>query len=139
MPRRHWMSSVHHTILLARLADSGILHDIWPLIKDLHLDICSKAKWLGDYSDRFDVNQGVRQRGILSTHLCKFYVHPPQDILKKTRGWVFVLELYTLEVLQLPTMPLIFSCPRCPLNFKLSKFSFCLLRLRFCDLVMLNL
>ena len=49
---------VHHTILLDRLAESGIPHDIWLIIKDLYSDISSKVKWLGDCSDRFPVNQG---------------------------------------------------------------------------------
>ena len=39
---------------------------------------------MGDCSDRF-VNQGVRQRGILSTHLYKVYVHPLLVILKNKR------------------------------------------------------
>ena len=38
---------VHHTILLDRLAESGIPHDIWHIIKDLYSDISSKVKWLG--------------------------------------------------------------------------------------------
>ena len=41
--------------------------------------------WLGDCSDRFPVNQGVRQGGILSTPLYKVYVHPLLDILKNKR------------------------------------------------------
>ena len=76
---------VHHTILLDRLAESGIPHDIWLIIKDLYSDISSKVKWLGDCSDRFPVNQGVRQGGILSTPLYKVYVHPLLDILKNRR------------------------------------------------------
>ena len=73
---------VHHTILLDRLAESGIPHDIWLIIKDLYSDISSKVRWLGDCSNRFPVNQGVRQGGILSTPLYKVYVHPLLDILK---------------------------------------------------------
>ena len=79
------LNVVHHTILLDRLAESGIPHDIWLIIKDLYSDISSKVKWLGDCSDRFPVNQGVRQRGILSTPLYKVYVLPLLDILKNKR------------------------------------------------------
>ena len=54
---------VHHTILLDRLAELGIPSDVWLIIKDLYSDISSRVKWLCDSSDRFAVNQGVRQGG----------------------------------------------------------------------------
>ena len=55
------------------------------IIKDLYSDISSNVKWLGDCSDRFPDNQGVRQGGILSTPLYKVYVHLLLDILKNRR------------------------------------------------------
>ena len=97
---------VHHTILLDRLAESGIPRDIWLIIKDLYSDISSKVKWLGDCGDRFPVNQGVRQGGILSTPLYKVYIHPLLDILKNKRLGFRLGTVYIGYVLQLPTMSL---------------------------------
>ena len=76
---------VHYTILLDKLLDKGIQKNIWLIIKDLYSDISSKVKWLGDYSDGFSINQGVRQGGILSTHLYKVYIDPLLDILRSKR------------------------------------------------------
>lgn len=76
---------VHHTILLEKLSDKGIQKDIWLIIKDLYTDISSKVKWLGDCSQDFPINQGVRQGGILSTHLYKVYIDPLLEILKSKR------------------------------------------------------
>lgn len=73
---------VHHTILLDKLIDKGICKDIWLIIKDLYSDISSKIKWLGDCSDGFPINQGLRQGGILSTLLYKVYVDPLLELLK---------------------------------------------------------
>ena len=76
---------VHHTILMDRLAEAGIPSDIWLIIKDLYSDISSRVKWLGDCSQSFPVAQGVRQGGILSTHLYKVYVNPLLNNLKDKR------------------------------------------------------
>ncbi|MCG8048963.1 MAG: reverse transcriptase family protein [Candidatus Thiodiazotropha endolucinida] len=76
---------VHHVILLDKLIDKGICKDIWLIIKDLYTDISSKVKWLGDCSDAFPINQGVRQGGVLSTHLYKVYVDPLLELLKSKR------------------------------------------------------
>ena len=76
---------VHHTILVGRLAELGIRNDIWLIIKDLYSEFSSGVKWLGDCSDSFAVNQGVRQGAILSTHLYKVYVNLLLDILKDKR------------------------------------------------------
>ena len=98
---------VHHTILLDRLAELGIPNDIWLILKDFYSDISSRVKWLGDCSDSFAVNQCVRQEAILSTHLYKVYVNPLLDIIKDKRLGS-VLEPYTSEAQQLPTMSFIF-------------------------------
>ena len=71
--------------MLDRLAELGIPSDIWLIMKDLYSDIFSRLKWLGDCSDSFAVNQGVREGAILSTHLYKVYVNPLLDMLKDKR------------------------------------------------------
>ena len=76
---------VDHSILLDKLFDKDINDNAWLVIKDLYQDITSKVKWVGGLSDSFPINQGVRQGGILSTHLYKIYIDPLLDILKSKR------------------------------------------------------
>ena len=42
----------------------------------LHENAESSIKWPGQISDPFQVNQRVRQGGILSADLCKLYINP---------------------------------------------------------------
>ncbi|VDH88744.1 Hypothetical predicted protein [Mytilus galloprovincialis] len=71
---------VQHTILLDKLLDRGTHPDIWLLIKDFYSCLTSKVKWQGEFSDSFNIQQGVRQGGFLSTHLYKIFV---EDLLKE--------------------------------------------------------
>ncbi|CAC5392694.1 unnamed protein product [Mytilus coruscus] len=43
----------------------------------------SKVKWMGDTSDNFNIRQGVRQGGILATHLYTLYV---QNLLEELKN-----------------------------------------------------
>ena len=72
---------VHHSILIDKLFDKGINDTAWLVIKDLYQDISSKVKWVGDLSDSFPINQGVRQGAILSTHLYKIYIDELHSVL----------------------------------------------------------
>lgn len=61
----------------------------------MYQDISSKVKWVGGLSENFPINQGVRQGGILSTHLYKIYIDELLNILKSKRlglriGTVFI-------------------------------------------------
>ncbi|CAC5423557.1 unnamed protein product [Mytilus coruscus] len=71
---------VKHIILMDKLLDEHIPPDLLQLIKELYTDLESKVKWMGD---TFNIKQGVRQGGILSTHLYKLYV---QDILEELKN-----------------------------------------------------
>ncbi|CAC5370461.1 unnamed protein product [Mytilus coruscus] len=71
---------VQHTILLDKLLDRGTHPDIWLLIKDFYSGLTSKVKWQGEFSESFNIQQGVRQGGILSTHLYEIFV---EDLLKE--------------------------------------------------------
>ncbi len=66
---------VSHEILLNRLYDSGVQPHAWTVIKDMYYGLTSRIKWTGDISEAFGISQGVRQGGILSTHLYKLYVN----------------------------------------------------------------
>jgi hypothetical protein len=54
------------------------------LIKSLHENVVSSVKWADQRSEPFDVNQGGRQDGILSTDLYKFYINPLLKRLEAT-------------------------------------------------------
>ena len=62
--------------MLRRAYLAGITDIYWTLIKDFHINAMSSIKWAGRTSQRFSVNQGVRQGGILSTDLYKLYINP---------------------------------------------------------------
>jgi hypothetical protein len=66
---------VQHKILLDKLIGQSIHPTLWLIIKYLYSDL---TKWAGELSESFDIFQGVRQEGILSTHLYKIFV---QDLL----------------------------------------------------------
>ena len=73
---------VFHESLLRKLFHIGIEGNTWTLIQSLHQDAESVIKWNGAYSDIFKLQQGVRQGGILSTHLFKVYGNDLLDRLK---------------------------------------------------------
>ena len=50
----------------------------------MHQNASSIVKWAGDHSDPFEVNQGVRQGGILSADLYKIHINPALERLKNS-------------------------------------------------------
>ena len=64
---------VDHNSLLRRLYLYGIHGDDWLLIQDMYTDCTSRVKWAGLLSDTIDIQQGVRQGGVLSTPHYKRY------------------------------------------------------------------
>lgn len=64
---------VSHESLLRKLFHIGLEGAEWSLVQSLHCDASSVIKWEGAISDNFQVLQGVRQGGILSTDLYKLY------------------------------------------------------------------
>ena len=69
---------VQHKILLDKLLNEEINPILWLIIKDLYSGLSTKTKWTGGLSESFSIHQGIRQGGILSTHLYKIFV---QDLL----------------------------------------------------------
>ena len=67
---------VVHSHMLRRVYQAGIDDKHWVLIKSLHENAVSSVKWADQRSEPFEVNQGVRQGGILSTDLYKLYINP---------------------------------------------------------------
>ena len=69
---------VQHRIMLDKLIDRNVHPTLWMIIKDLYDGLTTKVKWMDGLSESFPILQGVRQGGILSTHLYKMFV---EDLL----------------------------------------------------------
>ncbi|MES9883383.1 MAG: reverse transcriptase family protein, partial [Sedimenticola sp.] len=67
---------VNHQSLLNKLYRDGIEGMDWMLLKDGYSDQNSMVKWKGLTSSTFELHQGVRQGGVLSTSHYKRYNNP---------------------------------------------------------------
>ena len=76
---------VSHPILLDKLYHSGVNLRVWSLVKGMYEGLSSKVKWEGGFSPSFKIRQGVRQGGILSTHLYKLYINDLLVDLESTK------------------------------------------------------
>ncbi|VDI21669.1 Hypothetical predicted protein [Mytilus galloprovincialis] len=83
---------VHHMILMDKLFYE-LPPDIWRVVQDLFSNMSSKIKWNSQISKQFSINQGVRQGGILSTHLYKLYINEqPEELDRRGFGLNIGLE-----------------------------------------------
>ena len=73
---------VIHSHLMKRLYHAGIDDKHWTIIQSMHTNATSAVKWNGKTSELFNVLQGVRQGGILSTDLYKLYINPLLNMLE---------------------------------------------------------
>ena len=69
---------VQHIILMDKLFDQQIPLALWSIIDDMYSGLTTRVTWKGELSNTYLVLQGVREGGILSTHLYKIFV---QDLL----------------------------------------------------------
>ena len=76
---------VNHVILLDNLYETGIHPALWTIVKDLYTGLSSKVKWLGNLSESFNIQQGVRQGAIISPFLYKTYLNPCLEELEQQR------------------------------------------------------
>jgi hypothetical protein len=76
--------TVIHSHMFRRVFLAGFDDGHWGLIKDLHENAKSVIKWDGNISQLFQVNQGNRQEGILSTNLYKLYIHQLLNMYETT-------------------------------------------------------
>ena len=65
---------VSHPILIRKIFLDSIPKDMVAVIRDLYRNATENIVWKGHYSDQYPVQQGVRQGGVLSTHLYKTYI-----------------------------------------------------------------
>jgi hypothetical protein len=61
-----------------KLFDQQIPLALWFIIDDMYSGLTTRVKWKEELSNTYPVLQGVRQGGILSTHLYKIFI---QDLL----------------------------------------------------------
>ena len=64
---------VSHKSLLRKLYDDGIKGPLWSMVADTFVDAKSLVKWHDARSNTFQIAQGVRQGGLLSTEQYKRY------------------------------------------------------------------
>lgn len=76
--------TVIHSHMLRRVFLAGIDDVHWGLIKDLHEHAKSVVKWEGHNSQPFQVNQGIRQGGIISTNKYKLYINQLLNMYETT-------------------------------------------------------
>ena len=67
---------VSHEKLKIKLHHTGIRGNNWILMDSLYTDCSEVVRWQGSYSQKYEVQQGVRQGGVLSTSLYKEYINP---------------------------------------------------------------
>ena len=67
--------TVDHNILFRKLHLAGVPDDLWGIVKSLHTDCREHVRWQGASSEEYTVSQGVRQGGVLSTTLYKYYIN----------------------------------------------------------------
>ncbi|CAC5377799.1 unnamed protein product [Mytilus coruscus] len=78
---------VSHEILMDRLYYYGLNLNLCNISEELYSGVTSTVKWKGETSTSFDIHQGVRQGGILSTHLYKAYINELLlDLQKRNLG-----------------------------------------------------
>ena len=77
---------VSHQSLMRKLLHIGVEGNLWTLISSLRQEAKSAVKWQGQISEKFRVEQGVRQGRILSTDLYKVYGDSLLDRLSMARN-----------------------------------------------------
>ncbi|CAC5399980.1 unnamed protein product [Mytilus coruscus] len=69
--------------------------DVWKVIQNLYSNMSTEVKWNNHISKRFQIKQGVRQGGILSTHFYKSYIQDlPIELEKRAPGLSIGLEYF---------------------------------------------
>ena len=85
---------VQHSRLKSKLFNSSLRKPLWLLIDDFYTDGKECVLWKGVYGDNYTVKQGVRQGGILSTHLYKLYLNDLLESLRKSNIGMSIGPVY---------------------------------------------
>ena len=85
---------VQHTILFDKLLDQNIHPDLWLLVKTLYEGLTSKVRCMGRLSDSFNIKQGVRQIGVLSSVFYKIFIQDLLDELERNSIGLHLGDIY---------------------------------------------
>ncbi len=85
---------VNHNILKEKLYHEGIDAALWSAVDDIYTGCNEVVRWKGSYSKSYQVNQGVRQGGILSPHLYKLYINQLLDTLTEHKVGLEIGNIY---------------------------------------------
>ncbi|MEW8545343.1 MAG: reverse transcriptase family protein, partial [Candidatus Thiodiazotropha sp.] len=85
---------VSHPILMKMLYFQGINSHFWQVIQSMYSGLTARVKWEGEVSQSFNVLQGVRQGGILSTHFYKAYLNDFLMELESRKLGKFIGSIY---------------------------------------------
>ena len=85
---------VNHNHMMRRLYHMGVQDRHWILINDMHQNATSIVKWIGERSEPFEIHQGVRQGGILSSDLYKVHINPLLDRLQDSNLGIKIGNIY---------------------------------------------
>ena len=77
---------VNHSSVMRKLFHIGLKGVTWNLIHSLHKEAQAVVRWCGQTPEPFEVQQGVRQGGVLSTDLYKVYSN---HLLDRVTGLLF--------------------------------------------------
>ena len=102
---------VNHVILKKTLFDEGVAPDLWSVVDNLYSDMSSKIKWHGQLSEKFSIQQGVRQGSILSPHLYKMYVNPLLEELKRSAIGAHIGTIYVGTLAVADDFLFLSNCP----------------------------
>jgi hypothetical protein len=83
-----------HDSVIRKLYLAGIVGEKWNIIDEWYKDLISCVKWKGNYSRKFDENQGIRQGGIWSPTAYKAYINPMLNLLHEHRLGSYIGNIY---------------------------------------------
>ena len=85
---------VNHNHMMRSLYHMGVQDRHWILINGMHQNETSIVKWIGERSEPFEIQQGVRKGGILSSDLYKVHINPLLDRLQDSNLGIKIGNIY---------------------------------------------
>ena len=89
---RKAFDTVDHNSLLRKLFNYGVKSNLWTVISE-NLNYNAKVKLSGDLGISFNINQGVDQGKVLSSHCCTAYINGLIDQLSESCEGLYIGEI----------------------------------------------
>jgi len=86
--------TVNHDILLQSLHQYGMPLEWWSVIQSLYSQATEYVEWEGCHSRQYTIGQGVRQGGVLSTHLFKCSNNDLLDKLERYGEGAYIGDIF---------------------------------------------